>query len=67
MITPVRMKDILTKAGIADRYTFERPKPTQPVIPIENYTGVSKFLGKSSRVLRTMYSRRAEDLLEGPG
>lgn len=67
MITPVRMKDILTKAGLADRYTFERPKPRQPPIPIENYIGVSDFLGKNVRVFRTTYSRRAQDLLEGPG
>ena len=67
MITPVRMKEILTKAGLADRYTFERPKPTNPVVPIENYTEVSEFLGKYSRAFRTVYSRRAQDLLEGPG
>ena len=67
MITPVRMKEILTKAGIADRYTFERPKPRHPAVPVENYTGVSDFLGKNARAFRTAYSRRAQDLLEGPG
>jgi len=67
MITPVRMKEILTKAGLADRYTFERPKRTYPAIPVENYTGVSEFLGKDKKVFRTMYSLRAQDLLDGPG
>ena len=60
------MKEILHTAVLADRYTFERLKTTQPTIPIENYTGVDEFLGQSSRVFRTMYSRRAQDLLEGP-
>lgn len=67
MITPVRMKEILTKAGLADRYTFERPKPTYPVIPVENYVGVSEFLGKNVRFFKTLYSRRARDLFDGPG
>ena len=67
MITPVRMKQVLTKAGLANRYTFERPKPTQPVIPVENYDGVFEFSKKNAQAFRTLYSRRAQDLLEGPG
>ena len=67
MVTPKRMKQILTEAGIADRYTFDRPKPTYPAIPVENYTGVSEFLGKNARAFRSLYSRRAQDLLDGPG
>lgn len=67
MITPTRIKAILTEAGIADRYTFDRPKPTRPPIPVENYTGVSEFLGKNVRAFRSLYSRRAQALLEGPG
>ena len=67
MITPERMRVILTKAGIADRYTFDRPKPTYPAIPVENYTGVSEFLGKNARAFRSLYSRRAQEILDGPG
>lgn len=67
MVTPERMKEILYKRGIADRYSFDRPISTHAPLPVETFVTVSDFLGRSAKNFKTIYARRARDLLQGRG
>lgn len=67
MVTPQRMKEILSQHGLTGRYSFERPIPTHAPIPIESLSTVSDFLGRGARHFKTSYSKRAKDLLHGNG
>jgi len=67
MVTPERMKEILSKRGIAKRYSFERPISSHAPLPIEAFSAVSDFLGRGARNFKTSYATRAKDLLHGKG
>jgi len=67
MVTPERMKEILSQRGIADRYSFERPVPTHAPLPIESLSVVSDFLGRGARNFKTSYAKRAKNLLHTKG
>ena len=67
MVTPGRMKEILFKRGIPDKYSFDRPISTHAPLPIETFPDVSDFLGPGAKNFKTSYARRARNLLHGRG
>ncbi|KAF8578807.1 linoleate diol synthase [Ramaria rubella] len=66
LMMPEAMKENLTKLGIADKYSFERPGTQAAAQAIDTFPGVRSVL-KNRAVFRTPYSDRAKDVLAGQG
>ncbi|KAF8878550.1 heme peroxidase [Infundibulicybe gibba] len=55
--TPEKMKDSLTKQGIADQYTFERPIPTRVPKVLNTLTGI-KYVFTDPTRFHTVYDMK---------
>jgi cytochrome P450 len=55
--TPTKMKESLTRLGIADRYTFDRPVPTRKPVILNTFTGINVVFNAPTK-FRNVYDMK---------
>jgi len=66
LMTPGDMQKNLTKLGIAEKYTYERPGVVPPTHVVESFTAIKAILNDNTS-FSSPYATRAKDVMEGKG
>ena len=66
LMTPEAMKDNLSKLGIAEQYSFDRPGVAPKPHVVESFTGIKAIL-EDIETFVAPYPARAKDIMGGKG
>ncbi|KIJ55788.1 hypothetical protein M422DRAFT_152180 [Sphaerobolus stellatus SS14] len=66
LMTPEAMKENLSKLGVSEKYSFERPGVAPKVQVVESFTAIKDILDNNAS-FTTPYTSRAKDVIESRG